>query len=103
MHHHLEEVVVLTLIPAWLLAEFYKKKGHKLPFLRVFRSLALPHSDPDYAPVREFLESNEHEVLVSEIVEDDKMMFGRGEYTIYQILPKVGPFDGMWDHIKEKV
>ena len=53
--------------------------------LLVYKSPAVPDTDPAYEPVRRFLNQHQHSVLVSESVRDLDMMFGRADHTMYLI------------------
>lgn len=50
--------------------------------LSVYRSTALPHTDEWFDPIRHLLNN---EVLSREVLDDENMMFGQGERTIYKL------------------
>lgn len=56
--------------------------------LNIYRSTALPTSDPWYLPVKEYLAGHRYELLRSVTVPDDSMMFGEAEHSIYKIKDK---------------
>lgn len=53
--------------------------------LYVYRSTALPKCDSWYKPVNKFLDTRPSKMLWSEVVEDENMMFGEAEQSLYLI------------------
>jgi hypothetical protein len=56
--------------------------------LTVVRSPAVKDTDPVFAPVADALERFTAEVVVSETQDDQDMMFGQAELTVYRLTEK---------------
>jgi hypothetical protein len=53
--------------------------------LAVYQCPLVTDTDPLYEPVKSLLNSNKHRILCAEIHEDEDMMFGRANLTVYRI------------------
>jgi hypothetical protein len=53
--------------------------------LWVYKSVAVRESDLLFKPVKDFLTTSASELLISGSVEDETMMFGEAEWSVYVI------------------
>lgn len=58
----------------------------------VYRSKALEETDPLFRPVKDFITNHTPELLVCQQVDDEEMMFGKAEFSVYKPAPITGGF-----------